>query len=604
MSMNNTNMLRDELREKAEANLSITQTEALNFSADAVQKLVHEFQVYQIELEMQNEQLRAAQLQLQVSRDRYQTLYDCAPIGFLTLNKEGNITDANLAACALLTYSKSELYGKKYLKYVYSEDQDRFYLFFQQLLKFTGKKTIEIRVKRDDESFISVLCQGYYYYEGHAQRDNNEFFLTLQDVTEQKRAEQKIQQLNEQLTHEVSEQNIQLFRKNKQLLDNIKEINLSKAELLEREAKLNSVFSAAVEGIITIDEAGIIQSVNSAVINIFGYSLDELIGHNVNKLMPTPYKERHGCYLTNYLSDHQDKIVGSIRELEGQHKKGNIIPIDLSLSKYKVGEKSYFTGMMRDISERKHKELLDKQHLDELAHVTRLGLMGEMASGIAHEVNQPLTAIATYSQVCQRLLESDPPDLIKLQEILQKTEQQSLRAGQVISRMREFISSNTIHRSTVDINELVQDAISLANDDCQQFSIQCRVELTKSLPFISADAVQIEQVILNLIKNSIDALTKIAQETPRNLTIQTYLLGSKSIELRVKDNGLGIDETEKARVFTPFFTTKVSGMGMGLSICQSLIVAHGGELRFKSCVGKGSTFYFTLPIIGQHNETQ
>ncbi|MDF1584011.1 MAG: PAS domain S-box protein [Methyloprofundus sp.] len=600
--INNINMLRDELRQKAEAKLNITRTDSANFSSEVVQKLVHEFQVHQIELEMQNEALRVTQLELQASRDRYQLLYNYAPIGFLTLNKAGNIKDANRAACTLLGYSKAELQGTKYFKYIHSEDQDCFYLCFQQLQKFTGKKTIEIRIKQDNQQFIPVLCQGYYYDDDDD--DKNEFFLTLQDVTEQKCAEEKIQRLNEQLKQKVSDQTTELINSNKQLLDNIEEIKLSKIDLLEREARLNSIFSAAVEAIITIDEIGIIKSANQAVTKIFGYPADELIGHNVGTLMPAPHKERHQGYLENYLSSHQAKIIGSIRQLEGRHKDGTLIPIDLSISEYKIGQKTYFTGMIRDVTERRRKELLDKQHLDELAHVTRLGLMGEMASGIAHEVNQPLTAIATYSQVCQRLLESDSPDLIKLQQTLQKTVQQALRAGQVISRMRQFISSNTVHRSTVDINELVQDAMSLANDDCQQYSIQCTADLARSLPCISADAVQIEQVVLNLIKNSIDALTKLPQDVPRILTIQTYLVGSNYIEVRVKDNGQGIDETKKAQVFTPFFTTKVTGMGMGLSICQSLIVSHGGELRFKSCVAKGSTFYFTLPVINRNDETK
>lgn len=593
-------MLLDELRQKAVANLNVTQNDTANLSSEEVQKLIHEFQVYQVQLEMQNEELRAAQLQLNDSRNRYQTLYDYAPIGFITLDKQGNITNANQAACALLTYSKTELLGTKQAKYIHSEDQDRFYLFFQQLLKPTGNLSIEMRIKQANQQFITLLCYGYYHkvIGNHVEHD---FFLTLEDVTEQKCAEQKIQLLNEQLTQKVCDQSIMLFSKNKQLVTNIRELKLSNDNLQEREARLNSIFNAAIEGIITIDETGIIQSANYAVTKIFGYVEEELIGHNVNKLMSSPHKERHGRYLQNYLSSHQAKIIGSIRQLEGRHKKGTIIPIDLSISEYKIGQKTYFTGMIRDVSERKHKGLLDKQHLDELAHVTRLGLMGEMASGIAHEVNQPLTAVATYSQVCMRLLKSDQLDLIKLQEVLHKTEQQVLRAGLVISRMREFVSNNTIHRSTININELVQDAKSLANDDCQQHSILCSADLAKFLPYISVDAVQIEQVILNLIKNSIDALSKLSQETPRYLSIQTYLVSPKYIEVRVKDNGPGINAKEKSQVFTPFFTTKETGMGMGLSICQSLIVAHGGELRFKSLVGKGTTFYFTLPIIGQNN---
>lgn len=230
-----------------------------------------------------------------------------------------------------------------------------------------------------------------------------------------------------------------------------------------------------------------------------------------------------------------------------------------------------------------------------------MGLMGEMASGIAHEVNQPLTAIATYSQVSLRMLKSDKLDLAKLQETLQKTETQALRAGQVLARMREFISTNTVHRSTIDINHLIHDAVSLLEDELRQFSIQCSLDLAGSLPCLSVDEVQIEQVILNLLKNSIDALVLLPRKTKRRISIQTNLLASREIEVRIEDNGTGMDAEEQALLFTPFFSTKTSGMGMGLSISQSLIRAHGGMLRFRSSKGKGSTFYFTLPIIENSN---
>jgi len=595
--------LQQVLRQKAENRLKISHTDTANLSSKAIQKLMHEFQVYQIELELQNEELRDTQLELSASRNQYQNLYDCAPICFLTLNKQGEITKANQMACKLLAQSNIKLLGAKYAKYIVLDDQDRFYLFFQQLLKSPQTKPIEIRIKLANQPAISVLCQGSCHHL-NGDHQESQLLLILQDISHQKRVEQKINQLNAQLEQKISIKNAELLSKNQKLQETIKGICQSKEDLLEREAKLNSIFNAAIEGIITIDEKGIIQSVNNAVINITGYPKHELIGHDVNKLMPYSYKEQHAHYLQHYLSTQQAKVIGTIRQLEGQHKDGTIIPIDVSISEYKIGHKTYFTGMIRDVSERKRKELLDKQHLDELAHVMRLGLMGEMASGIAHEVNQPLTAIATYSQLCLQLLNSDQPDLIKLQETLQKTEQQALRAGQIIRRMREFISTNGVHRSSTNINELVQEAMNLANDDCQQFSIQHTLDLAKSIPYISADAVQIEQVVLNLIKNGIDALTKLPPKTLRQLSIQTYLLESEYIEVRIKDNGLGITKAEQAKIFTPFFTTKETGMGMGLSICQSLINSHGGELRFKSELGKGSTFYFTLPIIGQNNATK
>ncbi|NOQ15144.1 MAG: PAS domain S-box protein [Methyloprofundus sp.] len=587
-----------ELCQRAEERLEKAHADISRMTPEEIQKLAFEFQVYRVKLEMQNEELRKTQLQLQVSRDRYHKLYDYAPVGFITLNKKGYITDANQAACLLLGCSKVQLQGTKQVNYIHTEDLERFDLFFKQQKKFSNQQhRIEVRIKQANKQFIPVLCQGSCNHI--TDYDSEEaFFLTLQEMSEQKRAAHKISQLNAQLEQKVCAQSTELLRKNKKLLENINEIKSSKDLLVEREAKLNSVFNAAVEGIVTIDEAGVIESINRAVTKIFGYQADELVGHNVGKLMPMPHKAQHNNYLKNYLLSHETMNIGAIRQLEGRRKDGTLLPIDLSLSEYKIGEKVYFTGMIRDISERKRKELLDKKHLNELAHVTRMGLMGEMAAGIAHEVNQPLTAIATYSQVCLRMLECDKLDLIKLQETIQKTEKQALRAGQVISRMRTFISSNTIHRSSVDINNLVQDALGLAVDDFRQFSIQYGLDLAGSLPCILVDGVQIEQVILNLIKNSIDAVSKLPKNAQPRIGIQTYFVKNREIEVRVKDNGLGISNEEKAQIFTPFFTTKVSGMGMGLSICQSLIAAHGGVLRFNSSIGKGSTFYFTLPMSG------
>lgn len=584
---------------REDAQFVVSSNDLTKMSPTEMQKLAQSFHVYQVELERQSEALKKAQLQLQATKYRYQKLYDCAPIGFFTLSKQGYITDVNQAACELLALSKIQIEGTKQAKYFHIEDQGRFGLFFKQLLKTTKKQRIEIRAKQSDGKIIDVVCQGACNYINESE---TEVFLTLQDISEQKRVEQAIIQLNEQLKQKVSVQTEELVRNNKQLHEKINEIKNSRRQLVAREAKLNSIFNAAVEGIITINEKGIIESANSAAAKIFNHHANELIGKHVNKLMPSPHNELYDDFLKYYLPNHQTKIIGKIQQLDGRRKDGSLVPLDLSISRYEIDDKLFFTGMIRDVSERKRKELLDKQHLDELAHVTRMGLMGEMASGIAHEVNQPLAAIATYCQVSLSMLNTDEPDLLSLHNVLQKTENQALRAGQIISRMRAFITSNTLQRSTVDINELVDDAMDLARDECQKFSVNCSLELADGLPFISVDRVQIEQVLLNLIKNSIDAVSKLPKDKQRKVSVQTYLREDWKIEIRVKDNGLGINEVEQGKIFTPFFTTKESGMGMGLSICQSLINAHGGELRFCSGKNKGSTFYFTLPIIGKSNE--
>jgi len=245
---------------------------------------------------------------------------------------------------------------------------------------------------------------------------------------------------------------------------------------------------------------------------------------------------------------------------------------------------------------RKQREQQDKEHLDQLAHVTRLGLMGEMASGIAHEVNQPLSAISSYTQVSLNLINTDNPDLIKLVEILNKTQQQALRAGQIIHRMREFVKFQVKDLSIADVNTLIHEAVSLCSAELKRNEIKLTLKLESNLPPIYVDHIHIEQVIINLIRNSVDALQNIPVKQLRQIIIYSRMTHNNGIQVRVKDNGPGIDQDLQQKILTPFYTTKADGMGMGLSISRSLIEAHEGTLRFTSKAGEGSIFYFTLPI--------
>jgi signal transduction histidine kinase len=222
--------------------------------------------------------------------------------------------------------------------------------------------------------------------------------------------------------------------------------------------------------------------------------------------------------------------------------------------------------------------------------------MGEMASGIAHEVNQPLAAIASYTQASLNLINTEHPDLLKLTEILSKTQQQALRAGQIIHRMREFVKSHSKHRSKVDINALIHEAVCLCVAELKQHNIKLVFDLDSDLPTLLVDLIQIEQVLINLIRNSIDALQSLPAQQQRQIAIQSRLTADNALEIRVKDNGPGLDEDQQQKILTPFYTTKANGMGMGLSISRSLIEAHEGTLHFNSEPGKGTTFYFTLPI--------
>ncbi|MGZ5059846.1 MAG: PAS domain S-box protein [Methylobacter sp.] len=353
------------------------------------------------------------------------------------------------------------------------------------------------------------------------------------------------------------------------------------------EDKLNAIFNASVEGIITYDKFDIIVSANAALEVIFGYKPEELIGCNIATLIPLS---------SNHALPQTVNSAGQIREIEGIHKNGSVVPLDLSIAEFTIDNEHFFTYIVRDVSLRKHREQQDKERLDELAHVTRLGLMGEMASGIAHEVNQPLAAISSYTQVSMNLIDNEYPDLVKLAEILYKTQQQALRAGRIIHRMREFIKTHAKHRSIADVCILIHDAVGLCIPELKQNGIKLTFELENNLPPVYVDQIQIEQVIINLIRNSVDALQNLPEKQQRQLTIHSRLTPDNEVLISVKDNGPGLNEDQQQKILTPFYTTKTNGMGMGLSISRSLIEAHEGNFYFNSESGKGTAFYFTLPI--------
>lgn len=585
------NKHRDDIRKRAETMLGQSETDIARMSSEVIQKLLFEFQVHQIELELQNEELNRAHRELSISRDRYAQLFNLSPLGYLTLNIKGIILNANLAAARLLSCSKEKLINRKLGDFINPADQNIFYFFLRDLTTKQTDQVLEVRIINVDNRPRDVECHATVRYN---ENNNAEIWLTINDITERKKAKQTIISLNKQLEEKLLTQTRELTETNLQLKKKIDELNYSKHQLLEREARLNSIFNASIEGIITVDINGIIISVNAAVETIFGYLPDELIGHSITKLMPGPESKKLPDF-KNYLQLQISEFISQVREVEGLRKDGSVVPLDLSVAEFIMDDIRYFTGIIRDVSSRKQQAKHDKDHLEALAHVTRLGLMGEMASGIAHEVNQPLTAISGYTQGCLNLISAGTQDLARFTEILQKTHSEALRAGQIIHRMREFVKSRKIYRSTVYVNALVKDALSLCAADFKHDNIQIKFELAKKLPAINVDKVQIEQVILNLLRNSIESLKDLPPDLERKLVIRTYIRDHDYIEVSVKDNGKGIKESERAKILTPFFTTKTSGMGMGLSISRSIIEAHEGILYFNSREEKGSTFYFTLP---------
>ena len=359
-----------------------------------------------------------------------------------------------------------------------------------------------------------------------------------------------------------------------------------------------ALLDAAVDAIIVIDHRGRIETFNSAAEVIFGFSAQEVLGKNVSLLMPEPYKSEHDDYLDNYLNTGNAKIIGFGREVQGKRQNGSVFPIGLSVGEISTDDQPKFVGIIRDITERKRSEEEIHQIRERLSQFGRLSTLGEMAAGLAHELNQPLTAIATYTQACQRLIESGQSDDDEILATLKKCDSQAQRAGDVIRRLRQFVQKKELGPQEVSCDDLIHDLAALAEVDARNNGIPLTIDVAERLPKIMVDAVQIQQVILNLIRNGIDAMMNM-DHYDEGISVSVTKFENDQIKIAVTDHGTGITKEDEKKIFQPFFTTKSSGLGLGLAICQSIVASHGGVLRFTKNPSGGTTFYFTLPVISE-----
>ncbi len=364
-----------------------------------------------------------------------------------------------------------------------------------------------------------------------------------------------------------------------------------------RDNALN-VMDAVVDAIVTMDAEGIIQYANSATYRLFDYPSDGLVGQPVTILMPEPHRTQHQQYVSRFMSTGSAQIIGIGRELTAVTRDGRLFPIYLAVSEISTPIGIFFAGILRDLTQQKiaQEALLEQQ--DRLARVGRLSTMGEMTASIAHEINQPLTAISMYAQACNKLLQSPTVDRDKLTTALEKLTRQTLRAGAIIERIQRFVRNETGQRELVNLNLLVRDLSHFVAADARLNDIELVYELASPMPSVFCDPIQIQQVALNLIRNAIDAMQEINRRFGNRLVIRTtHAVGW--IEFAVVDCGSGVSQDDEPLVFSAFHTTKKDGMGMGLSICRSIINQHGGQLSFHNNETHGATFYFRLPTGGE-----
>jgi two-component system sensor kinase FixL len=368
----------------------------------------------------------------------------------------------------------------------------------------------------------------------------------------------------------------------------------------EREVRLRSIVDTVPDAIVTIDERGIIDSFSPAAERLFGHSAAEAIGRNVKMLMPPFDRDRHDEHIARYLRTGERRVIGIGRIVVAQRKDGSTFPVELSVGEAVHDGRRAFIGFLRDISERQRAEQRLHELQDDLLHVSRLSVMSELASALAHELNQPLAAIKNYGLAGRHLLHASADSRTKVLDILERTIEQATRAGEIIRRLRAFLQKREVEIALEDLNKVVEEASALAFIGIAEKGIHVTVERASDLPHVLIDKIQIQQVLINLIRNAIDAMQTSPQ---RDLLIrsQKHLSGAR---VSVVDSGPGIEPSVIDKLFHPFVTTKPGGMGVGLSISRNIVEAHSGRLWYEANPSGGAAFHLELPAAGPRSGTK
>lgn len=371
-----------------------------------------------------------------------------------------------------------------------------------------------------------------------------------------------------------------------------REMAATHAHLLVREAHLRSILETVPDAMIVIDEHGLVRSFSRAAERLFGWSAEEIEGANVNALMPAPYRGEHDGYLARYMSTGERRIIGIGRVVTAQRRDGSTFPIELSVGEMISDKRRFFTGFVRDLTERQKTEARLHELQAELVHVSRLTALGEMSSTLAHELNQPLSAIGNYVNGLRRLLEREHAlDRDLASQALQQVADQTLRAGEIIRRLRDFVVRGEAETRLESVPKLIEEASALALVGAKEGGVRVISDLDPSADLALADRVQIQQVLFNLIRNAIEAM---AGSEVRLLTVSSRLKG-EMVEISVSDSGPGLAPEIADHLFEPFRTTKQTGLGVGLSICRTIVEAHGGRIWADASAEGGAAFHLTLP---------
>jgi PAS domain S-box-containing protein len=371
------------------------------------------------------------------------------------------------------------------------------------------------------------------------------------------------------------------------------------SDLQEREAKARRLIDSALDAVLSMDEGGNVTEWNAQAEAMFGWQRHEALGRRLSELLiPQQYRGAHENGLQRFLTTGEGPLLNRRIEITAMHRDGTEFPVEVSVAPYRIDGNWEFSGFIRNITEKKAAEAATRRLREvemELVHANRVATMGQLSASIAHEVNQPIGAAVTNAHAALHWLSAEPPNMEEVRQALTRIVTNGNRATDVLSRIRAFIKKGPPRRDYLDVNEAVLEVVALIRGEAAKNNVAIHTRLAAELPLVQADRVQLQQVILNLIVNAIEAMAA-SDEGTRRLVISSVGPESDAVSVEVEDSGPGLSTANLEHIFQAFYTTKSAGLGMGLSICRSIVEAHGGKLWATPARPEGAIFSFTLPI--------
>jgi len=370
-------------------------------------------------------------------------------------------------------------------------------------------------------------------------------------------------------------------------------------DLKRAEERMRLVVEAVPSAIVMVNREGRIVLLNAQAEKVFGYAREELLGRSVEVLVPESLRAGHTGHLHEYFQAPSTRTLSSGHELLARRKDGSEVPVEVGLNPIDMPEGMCALASVVDLTERQKVEAEAALQRDELLHLSRVAMLGELSGSLAHEVNQPLMAILSNAQAALRFLARDPGNTDQIRHILEDIAEDDKRAGEVIRRLRALLMKKEVRYRTLEINEVVLEVLRVLRHDLSSREVAARTELAADLPTVNGDPVQLQQVLLNLIMNGCDAMD--GASVDRRLTLRTALTANGEIQVSVADRGKGIPPADLERIFGPFVSTKTEGMGLGLSISRTIVTAHRGQLWAANNADCGASFHFTVPAEREHS---